>query len=151
MEEWHIRKSQAIVVLTLVASAMIAVTAFALLTIQWNMRGTGSVKGVGLGVYWDSQCTNAASLLEFGQLEPASSKSFTLYLRNEGNSALTLNMTSENWDPANAPDHMTLTWNREAQQIDPDEVMTCVITLSVSQYIQGISSFGLDIIISGTG
>ncbi len=144
------QKSQAIVIFTLVASVLV-VSAFALLTIQWNMSGTGSIKGVGLGVYWDLQCTNATSSLEFGQLEPGSSKSFTLYLRNEGNSALTLSMTSENWNPANAADYMTLTWNREGQQVSPDEVIDFVITLSVSENIQGISSFSLDIIISGIG
>jgi hypothetical protein len=143
-------KSQTIPILVLVASALVAST-LALLTIQWNMRGTGSIKGVGLGVYWDPQCTNAASSLEFGELEPGSSKNFALYIRNEGTTVLTLNMTSENWDPANAADYLILTWNREAQQIDPDEVVGCVITLSVSQNIQGISSFSMDIIISGTG
>ncbi|MFX0080047.1 MAG: hypothetical protein ACFE8O_12495 [Candidatus Hermodarchaeota archaeon] len=143
-------KSQTIAILVLVASVLVAST-LALLTIQWSMRGTGSIKGVGLGVYWDPQCTDATSSLEFGQLEPGSSKNFALYIRNEGNTLLTLNIVSENWDPANAADYMTLTWNREGQQIDPDEIMGCTITLSVSPNIQGISSFSLDIIISGTG
>lgn len=143
-------KSQTIAILVLVASVLVAST-LALLTIQWSMRGTGSIKGVGLGVYWDPQCTDATSSLEFGQLEPGSSKNFALYIRNEGNTLLTLNIVSENWDPANAADYMTLTWNREGQQIDPDEIIGCTITLSVSPNIQGISSFSLDIIISGTG
>jgi len=143
-------KSQTIAILVVVASVLVAST-LALLTIQWSMHGSGSIKGVGLGVYWDPQCTNATSSLEFGQLEPGSPKNFALYIRNEGNTALTLNMTSENWDPANAADYMALTWNREGQQIDPDEIIGCTITLYVSQNIQGISSFSLDIIISGIG
>ncbi len=146
------RKSQASVILVLVvASVLLGSTAIALLTTQKTVPGTGSIKGVGLGVYWDLPCTNATSSLDFGQLEPGSSKNFTLYLKNEGNSALTLNMTSENWSPTNAIDYMALTWNREGQQIDPDDVTGFVITLSVSEDITGISSFSFDIILSGTG
>ena len=147
---FNMHKSQALVIYALVVSILAVSTVMALLTAQKTIQGTGSIKAVGLGVYWDLQCTNVTSSLDFGQLEPGSSKNFTLYLKNEGNSALTLNMTSENWDPANAIDYMTLTWNREGQQISPDEVVGFVITLSVSENVQGISSFSLDIIISGT-
>ena len=143
---------KALTIFTLTASVLAVSAVFAMLVTQVPLQGTGSIKGVGLGLYWNPECTNATSSLPFGLLEPGSSKSFTLYLRNEGNSALTLNMTSENWNPANAADYMTLTWNREGQQINPDEVIDCVITLSVSENIQGIiSSFSVDIIISGTG
>jgi len=144
-------KSQALAIYSLVASVLAVSAVMALLTTQKTIQGTGSIKAIGLGVYWDLQCTNATSSLDFGQLEPGSSKNFNLYLKNEGNSALTLNMTSENWDPANATDYMTLIWNREGQQISPDEVIEFVITLSVSENVQGINSFSLDIIISGTG
>ena len=145
------QKTRVALICVIVAALLLVVGAYALLTIQRTLQGTGSVKGLGLGVYWDLQCTNATSSLDFGQLEPGDSKSFALFLRNEGNSALALNMTSENWNPANAADYITLTWNREGQQIDPEEVIDFVITLSVSETIQGVSSFSLDIIISGTG
>ena len=145
------QKSQALAIYTLVASVLVVSAVFALVITQVPIQGTGSVKGLGLGAYWDPQCKNATSSLDFGVLEPGSSKDFALYLRNEGNSVLTLSMTSENWNPVNAADYMALTWNREGQQINPDEVVGCVITLSVSENIQDISSFSLDIIISGTG
>lgn len=147
----HMERSQVIAIYALVASVLLVTSVLAVLTIQWSMRGTGSVKGVGLGVYWDLECTNATSSLDFGLLASGSSKNFDLYLRNEGDLDITLSMTSENWDPANAADYLTLSWNREGQQIGPDGVMGCVITLSVSEDIQGISSFSLDIIISGIG
>ena len=145
------QKSQIIAIYALVASVLLVASIMAVLTIQWSMRGTGSIKGVGLGVYWDPECTNASSSLDFGLLAPGSSKNFNLYLRNEGDLDLNLSMTSENWDPAGAIDYLTLTWNREGQQISPEGVIGCVITLSVSEDIQGISSFSLDIIISGIG
>lgn len=121
----------------------------ALLIVQWDLQGSGSVESVGLGVYWDPECTDSTSSLDFGLLTSGASKNFTLYLRNEGNSVLTLNMTSENWDPPGAVDSISLTWNLEGQQIGLEEVTEFVITLSVSDGIQGIDSFSMDIVISG--
>jgi len=145
------QKSQALAIYALVASVLVVCAVFALLITRVPLQGTGSIKAVGLGLYWNPECTNSTSSLPFGLLEPASSKNFTLYLRNEGNSAVTLNMTVVNWSPPSAGDYMTLTWNREGQNISPDEVKDFVITLSVSENVRGISSFSLDIIISGTG
>lgn len=145
------RKAQALVIYLSVVSFFMVGATYALLTTQETIQGTGSIKGMGLGIYWDQQCTAATSSLDWGLLEPGSSTDFTLYLRNEGNSALTLSMTSENWSPANATNYLTLTWNREGQQINPDEVLGFVLTLSVSADVQDIDSFSFDITISGTG
>lgn len=145
-----VQKSLVLMITVLAASALVA-SGFALFTIQKTIPGSGSIKGVGVGLYWDQQCTNATSAIEFGLLEPGSSKVFTLYLKNEGNADLTLAMTSENWVPTEAGNYMTLTWNREGQQISPGQVISCVITLSVSPDMEGISIFGLDIVISATG
>ena len=144
------QRSQTLVIFVLVASALVAST-FALFTIQKNIPGTGSIKGLGLGIYWDQQCQNPTSSIDFGVLEPGSQKDYTLYLRNEGNTDLTLNMAAENWDPTEAANYLSLTWNREGLEVSPDQVISFVITLSVSSNIQEISSFSLDITISGTG
>lgn len=146
-----IHKSKALVIYALVVSIVAAGAVTALLTTRKTISGSGFIKGVAIGVYWDLECTNVTSSLTFGMLEPGSSKTFTLYLKNEGNSALTLNMTSKNWNPANATDYMTLTWNREGQLISLDEVLNFTITLSVSEDITGISTYSFDIVISGTG
>lgn len=144
-------KSQALAITALIASVIAATSVMALLTTQRTISGAGAIKAVGVGVYWDSACTNETSSLDFGLLEAGGSKSFTLYLKNNGNSPLTLNMTSQNWSPSSAPSYMSLTWTREGQQINPDQVIQFVITLSVSSSVTGISSFSFDIVITGTG
>jgi len=144
------QKTYVLAICVLAVSVLVAGTA-ALLVIPKNIHSTGSIKALGLGVYRDPQCVNATSSLDFGSLEPGFSKNFTLYLRNEGNSPLTLNMTWKNWNPLNAANYITLAWNREGQQIVQNEVISFVITVSVSSSIQGISSFELDIVISGIG
>jgi len=111
----------------------------------------GTIKSIGVNVYWDQQCTNVTDSLNFGEMEPDSSKNFTLHLRNEGNIPLTLSMTSENWNPSNSTSYMLLTWNREGEQVSPDEVLEFVVALSVFQNVTGINSFSLDIVIVGIG
>ncbi len=145
------QKTRALVIYTIVVSFIAVSVPYALLTTQRTIHGTGTIKGVGIGVYWDLQCTDTTSSLDWGILEPGSQKNYTLYLKNQGNSLLTLSMASENWNPPSATDYMTLTWNREGQQIIPDEVIGFVITLSVSENVQGISTFSFDTVISGTG
>lgn len=144
-------KSQALAITALIASVIAATSVMALLTTQRTISGAGAIKAVGVGVYWDSACTNETSSLDFGLLEAGGSKSFTLYLKNNGNSPLTLNMTRQNWSPSSASSYMSLTWNREGQQISPDQVIQFVITLSVSSSVTDISSFSFDIVITGTG
>ena len=143
-------KSLALVIVVLTASVMVAST-FALLVIQRDISGSGSIKGVGVGVYWDSLCNNPVSSVDFGLLEAGSQKDFTFYLRNEGNTDISLNMTSNNWDPIEAADYLSLTWNREGQLMRPDQVISCMMTLSVSENIQDITSYSLTITITATG
>jgi hypothetical protein len=137
-------------VLVLTASALIAGT-FALLTIQKDLPASGSIKGVGVGIYSDLTCNNPKSSIDFGVLEPGSQKDFPFYLRNEGNTDLSLSMTSNNWDPVEAEDYLSLTWDREGQQTYPGQVVRCVLTLSVSEDIHDISNYIVTITITATG
>jgi len=143
-------KSATLLILVLTTSALVAGT-FALLTIQKDIPGSGSIKGVGVGVYSDSTCSNPKSSIDFGLLEPGSQKDFTFYLRNEGNTNLSLSMTSNNWDPVEAGDYLSLTWDREGQQTYPGQVVSCVLTLSVSENIHDISNYIVTITITATG
>jgi hypothetical protein len=143
-------KSLTLVILTLIASVLVA-SSFALFTIYRDIPGSGSIRGVGVGVYGDSLCENPISSVDFGLLDPGSQKDFTFYLRNEGNTDLSLSMTVKNWIPAEAADYMSLDWNQEGQLIRSGQIISCVITLSVSTNIQDITSYSLTITITATG
>jgi hypothetical protein len=143
-------KSMALLVVVLTASVLVGST-FALLALQTDIPGSGSIKGVGVGVYWDSECEDPTSSINFGLLEPGSQKDFTLYLKNEGNTDLILSLTSKDWDPVEADDYLSLTWNREGQQMYSGQVISCVLTLSVSENIHDISTYSVTITITATG
>ncbi len=74
------QKTQALGIYAIVISVLLVSTTYALLTTQRTLHGTGAIKGVGLGVYWDLQCTNATSSLDWGLLEPGSTKEFHFIL-----------------------------------------------------------------------
>jgi hypothetical protein len=137
-------------IVTLMASVMVT-GAYALLTVQTNIAGSGLITSADLGAYSDSGCTNEATSISFGTLEPGSTDDYIVYIKNEGNTNLTLNMTTNSWNPAGAPTYISLTWDQEGQTITPNQVITCTLTLTVLQSIQNIDSFSLNIIISGTG
>jgi len=143
-----------------IATLILIVYALALSTltqvrssVQTNrtISNAGSLKAVGVGVYWDAGLTNRVSSIEWGVLEPGSSKNVTVYVRNEGNSVFDLTMYASNWNPSNASDYMTLIWDYGGQSINVGEAAQVTLTLSVSANIEGITTFSFDIVIVGNG
>jgi len=122
-----------------------------LLTKTLTLPSQGTVKGIGIGVYSDSSCTSKVSSIDWGTAEPGAVKTVPVYIRNEGNAAITLSMSTINWDPSEASNYISLSWNYNGQSIDPNGVIPVTLTLSISPSITGISSFTFDIIITGTG
>lgn len=144
---------------TLLATAMIVVaivgaaatiTALGLLSNNRSIQSYGTVKAVNVGVYWNSGCTNVTSTINWGMLSSGTSKNFTIYVKNEGNVAVKLSLTTQNWSPSNAANYLGLSWNREGQIVNSGSFVAATLTLSVSSSISGITSFSFDIIITGT-
>jgi hypothetical protein len=152
-----LKKNESIVVVATLALIFYALTLSVISqvtsSLQSNrtMPSVGEVKAIGVGIYWDQSCTTEVSSIEWGVLEPGSSKNVTVYIRNEGNSAANLTMNTSNWNPANASDYIDLSWDYQGQVINVNEVLEVTFTLIVSSEIQGITSFSFDIIIVGSG
>ena len=126
-------------------------TATSLLQTNRTIPNAGSVKGVGVGIYWDSACTNRTSSINWGLLDPGSNKTVTVYVRNEGNAAATLSKAAQNWNPSTASSYMTLNWNYAGQTLSVNQVLQVKLTLVVSSTVSGITNFSFDIIITATG
>jgi hypothetical protein len=130
----------------MVLALMLAV--FGLLQSSVRIGGRGTVKVVGVGVFWDGSCTDPVSAIDWGMVEPGSVNNVTVYVRNEGNVASNISLTVENWNPLNASDYFILTWDYDCEQLNPREVAQTTLTLSVSQSVHGIESFSFDIVFS---
>ncbi len=133
---------------SLIATAYVALAVIYSRTVISN---TATVKAVGLGAYWDSQCTSIASSISWGMLEPDSSKSEQMYVKNEGNSPVLLNMTTKSWNPTNAHDYVELAWDYDGRSLAPADVLPISLTLSLSPDTTGITTFTFDIVFSSEG
>jgi hypothetical protein len=108
----------------------------------------GSVKGVGTGIYWDKACTNRTLSLDWGFIEAGSNNTFTIYVRNEGNSAVSLWLGASKWTPSTASSYMSLIWSYSGQVLSIDQVIPLELTLAVSPTINGVTGFSFDAIIT---
>ena len=138
--------------LVLVSVALFSAAAVTgLLTTSRTLGSSGTVKAINVEVYWDIECTQVVNEIDWGIIEPGDSVTETVYIKNSGNVALTLNMSYSGWVPAGAGDYITLSWDKEGSTVDPDAVVGATLTLSVSESISSITTFSFTIVIEGTG
>jgi len=127
------------------------VTCILILSITMNnTTNVSAVEANGVGVYWDSNCSNKVSSIEWGTLQPGSLKNIAVYIRNEGEKPMYLMLSEANWNPSKAFQYLNLKWNYPGQRMNPGETLKTTLTLSVSRYIEGISSFSFDIVITAS-
>ncbi len=110
-----------------------------------------SVQGIGAGIYWDQVCTNRTLSLDWGFIEPGSSNYLIIFVRNEGNSAVSLRIGTSNWTPSNASSYMSLIWNYSGQILKTNEVIPIKLTLKVSPTIIDVTDFNFETIITTIG
>ena len=108
-----------------------------------------AVETEGVGVYWDSNCTDRVSLIDWEVLTPGSQKNIVVNIRNEVEDQMNLSMSTKNWNPLEAADYLSLRWSYNGCRVDLGETLQVTLILSVSIKISGISSFGFDITIVG--
>ncbi len=116
-----------------------------------TFSSVGVLKAIGIGVYWDSELTNKTTAIDWGIIEQGTQKSFTLYISNEGNSPVTLSMSTSNWNESNVSSYIALTWNYNGQAIDVGVSVQVTLTLTVNSDTTGISNFNFDVSIVGSG
>jgi hypothetical protein len=121
------------------------------LTGSYVLHSAGTIKGLGVGIYSDSGCTRTLTSIDWGMAGPGSTKNVTIYVRNEGNTPVTLSLSTANWNPSNAANYMSLSWNYNGQTIAANQVVQIILSLSISSSIQGITAYSFDIVISAVG
>jgi hypothetical protein len=143
----HFPKEKA--ALAVVVSSII-LFAFMFLVTTNNIANVSAVEANGVGVYWDSHCTDTVSSVDWGNLTPGSVKNVVVYIRNEVEEPLYLVMSTMNWNPSKASDYITLRWDYTGRRTDPGETLQIKLILFISRYIEGISNFSFDIVIAGS-
>jgi len=143
---------KALVALTLTVAILVAgavILTSGILSGSFIMHSAGNLKSIGVSVYWEQSCTSEVTSINWGNLNPGDTVSVTVYIKNEGNVAVELSMTTDNWDPSSASTYLTLSWNRQGFVLDSGEVVQATFTLSVSPDVQDVTTFSFDIIVTG--
>ncbi|UCE16452.1 MAG: hypothetical protein JSV12_02225 [Candidatus Bathyarchaeota archaeon] len=123
---------------------------FMFLTATRTINRVSAVEAKGVGVYWDSNCSDDVSSIDWGTLSPGSRKNIGVYVRNEEVEQLYLILSTKSWNPPEASNYMILRWNYTGQRMNPNQTVQITLTLSVSRNIEGISNFDFDITITGS-
>jgi len=139
------------VIVTFVLILFMATQVTSLIIASKTIPNVGSLKTVGVGAYFDTALTNKVSSIDWGVLDLGSNKNVTVYIRNEGNSAVSLTMNTANWNPSTTSNYMTLTWNYGGQSVNVGAVIQVKLILSVSASAAGITNFSFDINIVANG
>jgi hypothetical protein len=140
----------AIVAIMAIGFVLVATTA-GLLSVSQTVSSSGTVTAVNVGVYSDSGCTLNLTSIDWGTISPGHSVTKTIYVKNTGSAQITLSMTKAGWNPPSADGPITLTWNRETAVLNAGQSISATFILSVSSSISGITTFSVNIIITGSG
>jgi hypothetical protein len=143
----HFPREKAVLALVILSLILFA---FMLLVNTNIIANVSAVEARGVGVYWDSGCSETVFSIDWGALTPGSVKNIVVYIRNEVEESTYLTISTMSWNPLKASDHVTLRWDHSGQRMNPDEIIEVTLTLSVSRYIEEISSFSFHILITGS-
>jgi len=103
-----------------------------------------------LHVWKDPAKGAALTEIDWGVLEPGSSRNVTAYVEDAGTVPCVLSLVTENWEPAVAATYISITWDAEGAELQPGEMRLVVFTLTVSREISGVSNFSCQHVISGS-
>ena len=143
---------------TIATVALILLSAFMISQVISAIQLSSTISNVGtlklsadMGLYWDSGFTNAVTALNWESMLPGTTKSYSIYIRNEGSLPLTLSMSTSNWSPSSASNYLNLNWKYvDGQTIGAGKSGQVTLTLAVSRSVTGISSFNFDLTAEGS-
>jgi hypothetical protein len=140
-----------IIAVVAIAGLFLTLTTAGLLSVNQSIPTSGTLSTVNVGVYSNIACTQQLTSISWGSLAPGGTAATTVYVKNTGTNQITLTMTRTNWNPAGANGPISVTWDKESTTLTANQVATATLTLSVSSSISGITTFSVDIVITGTG
>lgn len=98
-----------------------------------------------IGVYWDTNCENRVTSVDWGTLFPGQTQEFEVYVRNECNESLVLDLMTENWLPTVVGEDISLSWDYAGCPICENQVKKMNLVLSVSPKVMTETGFSFDI------
>lgn len=139
-----------ILTMATVIMSILAIFALVMATYYSSIRFNGSIRGVGVGIYEDANCTQPLQSVNVGIVDLGETKNWTIFVRNEAQTIIGLSMQTLNWDPATAESQIQLTWDYNGQRLQINSTLQVTLTLLTSPSLQGLTVFSFDAVISAT-
>jgi len=102
-----------------------------------------------IGIYWNQNCTNPVTSINWGMLSPGENKNITIYVRNEDNTTITLTINTLNWKPEETSQFLTFSCTSNNTTIEPQKTAKITLTLQVKQNIKTVKDFSFGINFEG--
>ena len=119
--------------------------------IEKQVSSQGTIRrSEGIEIYSDEKGTNRINSLDWGTLNPKTTKTITIFVQNTGKDPITLNYYASNWNPTEIEKYLTLNWDYKEQIIQFKEKIQITFSLIVSENIQINTNFNFDIDITKT-
>ena len=157
MQTLSVKSEQGIFILAVTIALVSGVFISGVMNTSKTFPSTGSIKSINVEVYWDFNCTQKATVIDWDILEPGDIVNKTVYVKNSGGSGVTLSaraalyMSFTDWIPVEAENLFSFTWDMEGATVEADDVVQAVLMLEVSELITEDTDFSFSIVIEGTG
>jgi hypothetical protein len=133
-----------------IAGILITLTTIAALSASQTVPLSGTITTVNVEAYSDPACTVPCTALNVGNVNPGSTVTQTVYIKNTGTVPVTLTMAVSNWSPTNAGSYLTLSWNRQNYVLNAGQSVQATLTLTVASDTGSLTTFGCSVTITGT-
>jgi hypothetical protein len=139
-------------ILLILLATSIAVPSIYAVNLSLTVHNTGNF-GV-VGIFSDINLTKSLvnGNIQWNTLFPGTLNNQTVYIKNYGGQPVNVTMTVDNWNPINASQYMTVTWDHEGSTLGPGVAEACQIFVQVfdNATSSGIGGFSFDIHINPT-
>ncbi|MEM1590279.1 MAG: hypothetical protein QW175_07665, partial [Candidatus Bathyarchaeia archaeon] len=102
-----------------------------------------------IGIQLKDDQGNIVTYIDWGDLTPNSETDYHAFVVNNGSVPVTLTLTTENWNPLEASNYISLTWDYLGDKINPGQAHPIIFTITVSGN-PSFTSFSFVIVITAT-
>jgi len=127
------KKTLLLIMIVAISSVTVTTTISILLnkTSNFTLPSLGTVKTIGVEVYWDQNLENRTETVDWDEVWVGSSKDVTVYIQSISNYQVILNLDARDWNPTNVSDYMNLSWDYNGVLLNPGETIQVTLTLSI--------------------
>lgn len=127
------KKTLFLILIVALASVALTTTISIMLskTSNFTLPSLGTVKTIGVEVYWDQNLENKTETINWDEVWVGSSKNVTVYIRSISNNQIILNLNATDWNPTEVSDYMNMSWDYNGTLLNPGETIPVMLTLSI--------------------